>query len=123
MSKIINFVSLAVFTLILTTGQLLFKRVGLSIRGKSLVEAGSILPAEPTLYAALATYGLATLLWIWILARVPLVQAYPWIGAGLVIVPLLSSHFYGEKVTPLFWVGAGLVAVGLVITQLATRST
>lgn len=123
MSNIINFLALAVFTLILATGQLLFKRVGLSIRGKSLLEAASIMPAEPTLYAALATYGVATLLWIWILARVPLVQAYPWIGAGLVIVPLLSSHLYGEKVSPLFWVGAGLIAVGLVLTQVATRGT
>ena len=120
MSSVVNFLLLGVFTLILSAGQLLFKRVGLSIRGKPLLEAASGLLTDPALYAALATYGAATMLWIWILARVPLVQAYPWIGAGLVIVPLLSSHFFGERVTPLFWVGAGLIAVGVVLTQLST---
>jgi len=122
-SSVINFLSLGIFTLILAAGQLLFKRVGLSIRGLSALDAAATLLREQTLYLALAMYGAATVLWIWILARVPLVQAYPWIGAGLVIVPLLSSHFFGERVAPLFWVGAALVAVGLVVTQLSMRGS
>jgi multidrug transporter EmrE-like cation transporter len=121
-SKVVNFLLLGIFTLILTTGQLLFKRVGLSIQGKSVAAAAAEVFREPTLYGALATYGVATLLWIWILGRVPLVQAYPWIGAGLIIVPLLSSHFFGERVAPTFWLGAALIAGGLVITQLSIRS-
>lgn len=122
-SRAINYLSLSVFTLVLASGQLLFKRVGLSIRGLSAPTAAATLLREPALYVALATYGAATILWIWILARVPLVQAYPWVAVGVIIVPLLSSHFLGERIAPLFWVGATLVAAGLMLTQLSMRGS
>lgn len=123
MSSLINLALMAVFTVSLAAGQLLFKCVGLSIRGKSLLEIAVVLPRQPALYAALALYAMATALWIWILARLPLAQAYCCsIGVGLVLVPLLSAHFFAERVPPLFWVGACLIAAGLAFTQLSAGS-
>ena len=120
MSSLLNLVLMTLFTLSLSMGQLLFKYVGLSIRGKSLLEVAALLPRQPALYAALTLYAGATALWIWILARLPLAQAYTCsISVGLVLVPLLSAHFFSEKVPPLFWLGAGLIAAGLAFTQLS----
>ena len=113
----INVLSLSVFTVTLAIGQLLFKHVGNAIRGMGATDAAAELMRQPAFYAALAIYGVATLLWVWILARVSLMQAYPWVAAGVIIVPLLSSYFFGERVGPLFWPGAGLIAFGLVLTQ------
>lgn len=119
-SSLINTLLLAVCTVAVAVGQLLFKHVGLAIRGMNIARAAAVLAAQPEFYAGLAVYAAATLLWIWLLGRVSLMQAYAWLGAGIILVPLLSSHFFGEKAGPFFWVGAALIAVGVVLTQYAT---
>lgn len=106
----------------LAIGQLLFKQVGLSIRDQSLVDGVLSALRQPALYAALSLYGLATLLWIWILSRVPLTQAYPWVAAGVVIVPLLGLWVFGERVSFTFWVGVVLIVIGIVITQYSVKA-
>jgi len=116
-SNVINLLLLSVCTVAVAIGQILFKHVGITIRGQTLVAAAATLFREPALYAALVLYGAATLLWIWILGRVTLMQAYPWVGASVILVSLLSSYFFGERVAPLFWPGAGLIALGIVLTQ------
>jgi drug/metabolite transporter (DMT)-like permease len=112
-----NTLSLLAFTVLLAGGQLLFKKVGLELRASS---AGNVwrLLLSPTLYAALVLYGFATLLWIWILSRVPLSRAYPYVALGVVLVPLASLLFFGERVRPVFWLGAGLIVAGIIVTQM-----
>lgn len=123
MSNPTNLLLLSVCTAAVAVGQLLFKHVGIIIRGMAPLDAALILFKAPTLYAALMLYGAATLLWIWILGRVTLMQAYPWVGASVILVSLLSSYFFGERVSPLFWPGATLIAVGIVLTQYSGRAT
>jgi multidrug transporter EmrE-like cation transporter len=108
---------LALFTVMLAGGQVLFKHVGLVLQGRSGASAFLVILRAPSLYAALALYGLATLLWIWILSRVPLSQAYPWVAAGMVIVPLLGWLVFGERLSPGFWLGVALILAGIAITQ------
>ena len=72
---------------------------------------------DPVLYGALTLYGFATLLWIWILSRVPLSQAYPWIAVGTAIVPLLGWYLFDERVAPVFWVGVALIIAGILLVQ------
>lgn len=116
-----NTISLAVFTVLLAIGQILFKQAGLSMRSQPLLEGFLHVARQPWLYAALVLYGFATILWVWILSRVPLTQAYPWVAAGVVIVPLLAIQIFDEKVSPIFWVGAALIAAGIIITQYAVK--
>ena len=114
--------SLVVFTVLLACGQVMFKRVGLSLHGHAGLEAIRQVLCQPSLYAALSVYGCATLLWVWILSRVSLVQAYPWVAVGMVIVPLLGWLIFGERVTPLFWLGVAFIIVGVGLTQYASAS-
>ena len=117
MTNLANFGFLALFTMMLAAGQVLFKKIGLSIRQESLVDGLLLAAREPTLYAALALYGCATLLWIWILSRVPLSQAYPWVAGGVALVPLLGCWFFGEQIRPTFWLGVVLIILGIGVTQ------
>jgi drug/metabolite transporter (DMT)-like permease len=121
-SKITNIIGLAVLTLSLAAGQLLFKRVGLAMRGHPLVDGFLVAGRQPALYLALVLYGLSTLLWIWILSRVSLMQAYPWIAISIAFVLLAGWLFFGERVAPIFWIGVALILVGLFLTQLAARA-
>ncbi|MDE2582478.1 MAG: EamA family transporter [Rhodospirillales bacterium] len=106
--------SLVLFAVLLASGQALFKAVGLVLRTGGVAMA----LRAPSLYAALVLYGLATVLWIWILSRVPLTRAYPWVALGMVLVPLAGWYWFREPVGPVFWLGVGLIAAGLVLTQL-----
>jgi drug/metabolite transporter (DMT)-like permease len=75
-------------------GQILFKlaaRAGGSERGRF---PWDILNAW--LIAALAVYGAATLLWVWLLKSLPLNVAYPFVGLAFVIVPMLARFTLGE---------------------------
>jgi drug/metabolite transporter (DMT)-like permease len=121
-TTITHFASLAVVMVALAAGQVLFKHVGLAMRGRPLLDGFLLMARQPALYTALAIYGLATLLWIWILSRLPLTQAYPWMAISMVIVPLLGWFVFGERVTPVFWLGMVLILVGLLLTQLAAQT-
>lgn len=122
MKDFINFVSLAIFTTSLAIGQVMFKRVGLAIRDRPLADGLLTLLGQPAFYVVLIIYGFSTLLWIWILSRIPLSQAYPWVAAGVAVVPLLGMYVFGEHVGPLFWLGVALIAVGIIVTQYACQT-
>jgi drug/metabolite transporter (DMT)-like permease len=116
-----NLIGLAVFTAMLAVGQLLFKKAGLSVRGLPWRDGLLFLAQVPAFYAAIALYALSTFLWVWLLSRVTLMQAYPWVSAGVIIVPLLSALIFGERVTATYWLGAALIVGGIAITQYSVR--
>lgn len=116
----IDTLSLLAFTLLLAAGQLLFKKAGFELRGGPLGAGVLRVLGSTAFYAALSLYGIATILWIWILSRVPLSRAYPYVALGVVLVPLASLLIYGERVGHGFWLGAALIVVGIIITQAGT---
>jgi multidrug transporter EmrE-like cation transporter len=118
---VVRVTSLIIFVLSLAAGQLLFKRVGLVLQNQPFFDGFLLAIRQPTLYAALTLYGFSTPLWIWILSRVPLSQAYPWVTAGMAVVPLLGWYAFGESVAPLFWLGFALILVGISITQYSSQ--
>ena len=111
---------LALFTVLLASGQVLFKKIGISVRGLSMGDALVVVVRQPALYAALSLYGFSTMLWIWILSRIPLSQAYPWVAIGTALVPLMAIYFFDERVAPGFWFGLALIMIGIVIVEYAT---
>jgi multidrug transporter EmrE-like cation transporter len=113
-------VLLLVFTLALAGGQLLFKRAADGVAGaQGAADAAGRVALSPSFYLALCLYGGSTLLWIWILTRVPLSQAYPWAAAGTALVPLLAVLLFGEQVRPLYWLGIALIMAGIIVVQRA----
>jgi multidrug transporter EmrE-like cation transporter len=115
-----NAALLLTVVVLLSAGQFLFKQAGLSIQGLSLADGVWALATLPNFYLALAVYGIATVLWIYVLSRVPLIEAYPWIAGAGAAIPLIGWWFYGEQVTPSFWAGMAMIVVGLLLTQLGT---
>lgn len=121
MQKLVNFVSLAVFTTSLAIGQVMFKQVGLAIRGRPPLDSALDILSHHAFYLALSIYAFSTFLWIWILSRVPLSQAYPWVAVGVAIVPLMGWYIFGERIKPAFWLGVLLIVLGIIVTQLASQ--
>lgn len=117
-----NLLPLAVFSLLLAAGNLMFKQVGLVMRGQPLLDGFMSAARSPWLYVALTLFGSSTLLWIWILSRISLSKAYPWSAVGIAIVPLLAGFVFQERVSWTYWVGIALVIGGVLLTQHAAAS-
>lgn len=92
-------------------GQVLFKFASASL---SFGDPRSYLSLP--LIAALTIYGVATLCWLAVLARVPLSVAFPFYGLGFLFVPTLSILILGEGFRWSVFVGGLVIIVGIVIS-------
>lgn len=108
---------LTLFAVVLAGGQLLFKVAATGLRGVAGPKLLLAMATSPALWVALAFYGGATVLWVWLLTRVPLSRAYPFSALGLVLVPLAANLLFGERLRPVFWLGAALIVAGILIIQ------
>ncbi len=112
---LLTYVLLILTPFAIAIGQVLFK-----MTSEKLVTTGApfhTVMFNPVFILALALYGSATLLWIYILKTVPLAYAYSFMALTFVIVPLLAALWLGEAVGLKYAIGAGLIVLGLVIVQ------
>ncbi len=112
---------LCVFALLLATGQVLFK-VGAD-RVPTLRSLGDLpsLASSLSLWAAFLLYIGASLLWIYLLQRVPLSRAYAFASLAFILVPLFAWQVFGESLGPRYLVGAACIMVGVYLTGTATH--
>lgn len=70
-----------------------------------------------TTMSAFVVYGSAMLLWLWILGRVQLSQAFAFFGLSFFLVPAIAHYLLGERVSVNTWIGAGIIMIGIVVTN------
>lgn len=106
---------LVTIPVMIAVGQVLFKMTSekLALTGAPLYS----MFFNPVCILALAIYGIATILWIYVLKSAPLAYAYSFMALTFVIVPILASLWLGETVTSKYLIGTGLIMAGLVIVQ------
>ncbi|QMJ04298.1 4-amino-4-deoxy-L-arabinose-phosphoundecaprenol flippase subunit ArnE [Citrobacter freundii] len=64
---------------------------------------------------ALASLGLAMLLWLAVLQNIPVGIAYPMLSLNFVWVTLAAWKIWREPVTKRHWLGVGLIITGIFI--------
>ena len=69
--------------------------------------------------AALAVYALAMSLWLYVLSRVPLTQAFAFFGLCFFLVPLMAHYFLGDPVSGSTWAGAAIIVLGVIVSNRA----
>ena len=67
----------------------------------------------PGVLGGLVLYGVGTLLWLQVLSRVDLSQAYPFVGIGFIITALIGVFMFGEAMTAMRAIGISLVILGI----------
>jgi multidrug transporter EmrE-like cation transporter len=70
---------------------------------------------SPWFVAAISVYGLSTLLWVYILVRLPLSTAYPFALVGTALVPIAAHFAFDESLGKRAWVGFCVILCGLYI--------
>ncbi len=93
-------------------GQIVFKTAA-----DAGVSAGTFIAPRPIAIAvaALATYGLASILWMLLLQHAPISRVYPFMGLAFVIVPVAAHFFFGDALGVRYMIGTTLIAVGVVV--------
>ena len=103
------------FALLLAAGQFMFKFAAQNSPSLSNLQGFIGLALSPWLWIALTLYGTATILWIFILQRVPLSLAYPFSALGFIIVPLGAWLVFHEPLTLRYGLGMALILGGLIV--------
>lgn len=103
----------ALVTVVLNGGaQLLLRKAALS--GAIPTSPASLLK-NPWFLAGIAAYGFSVLSWLFVLKRVPLAIAAPFVALVYVLVPLASRFIFQDTIHPRMWVGMLLVAAGVTL--------
>jgi drug/metabolite transporter (DMT)-like permease len=110
---------LCLFSILLSIGQILFKRSADS--GPPLRQVGDFMALAGNVYlwAALLLYGSATVFWIYMLQQVPLSRAYPFAALSFVLVPCLAWIIFGDAITPRYMAGIVLIIAGMWLSGFA----
>lgn len=110
------------FAVLLASGQVLFKMTASTLPPMTSVQSVFGLALNVWFWMAMVLYGLATLLWIFILQQVPLSLAYPFAALGFVIVPAAGFLIFKEPVNLAYILGALMIIGGLsVIAVMAPK--
>lgn len=70
---------------------------------------------EPWLIAGIAVYVIEFIVWIRVLALVPLGVAFPIASLNILGIALASRAFLGEVITRKQWLGAFLITAGVAV--------
>ncbi|MFB4167187.1 EamA family transporter [Virgibacillus sp. JSM 102003] len=107
-------------TIILVSGQFLWK-FGLQHTPPSFASVGSIIKMffNPFIFSGLVMYGLATILWLYILTRVPLSIAYPLQSIAYVLAVFGAFFVFDEPLTTFKIIGVLLIVAGVSLIGVA----
>jgi len=70
---------------------------------------------SPGVMGGLALYGIATVLWLGVLSRVDLSQAFPFVGLSFVLAAVLGYFVFAEAVSAMRVAGIALIVAGVVL--------
>lgn len=101
--------------LFLVSGQLLFKISAKSFNISSLKDLFLIF-TSPILILAILLYGVATLLWVYILSKIDISFAYPIQSLALPVIIIISSFLFQETLTTNKLIGVIIICLGVFIT-------
>lgn len=113
--------SLLLFALSLATGQIFFKFVAQTSEPLNSLNNILMLVTNAWFHAALVCYGMSTILWIYILQKVPLSFAYPFVAIGFILVPLFAWLIFGEVLKLKYFLGVLFIIIGLLTISFTGR--
>jgi drug/metabolite transporter (DMT)-like permease len=120
--SLVNFVLIVLNTLILVTGQFLWKygmmKTTLKLDPLSIIK----ILFSPFIFSGLVMYGFATILWLFILSRVPLSIAYPVQSIAYVLAVFGAYFIFNEPLSPTKIIGVILIILGVSLIGLSPNT-
>ena len=108
------YIAVFINVLLLVFGQILWKYELIKVGEFSKNNILQILTSGYFL-SGLILYGIATIIWLWILSKAALSRVYPMQSAAYVLGILAGILIFHEKFGPIAWAGAILIVCGIVL--------
>lgn len=70
---------------------------------------------SPLLLSAAVCLAAGFALWLYVLYRMDVTRAYPFLSFGMIVVVAISRLYLKERVAPLRWAGVVLIAIGIAL--------
>jgi len=98
----------------LVGGQMLFK---LGMKDKIIDSVPAMIKAlfTPFVLLGLVLYALTTMLWLYILNKIPISRAYPIQALAFPLVAIFSFLFLKEIIPAYRWIGIGIIVAGIIV--------
>lgn len=98
----------------LVAGQVLFK---VGTNGKAIDSANTLIKTlfSPLVFSGLILYAFTTMLWLYILSKIPISRAYPIQALAYPLILILAQFIFNEHITTTRWIGMGIVFAGVII--------
>ena len=106
---------LVLLSLLFTSGAQILQKLGAD-RAAAAVEGGPFvrrLLLRREIWWAVFCLAAGTALWLVVLYRMEVSQAFPFLSLGFVLVMLVSRRYLKETVTATRWLGVGLIVGGI----------
>ena len=82
---------------------------------ESHISGLSAIATNPYIILGFALYGLGAVLWLGVLAKIDVGQAYPFVGLGFLLTMLFGIAFLGESFSIARMAGTALIMAGVVL--------
>lgn len=73
--------------------------------------------------AGIFAYAFSVLTWLFVLKRVPLSVAAPFVALVYVLVPIVSRVLFRDTILPRMWIGMTLVVIGVTLVAQGSPSS
>jgi multidrug transporter EmrE-like cation transporter len=114
-------VLLILFSVLLSSGsQILLKygmtrpamKMAMADKASSLTTLQAV-ATSPAVLIGMACFGLSALVWLFVLAKIPLSTAYPFVALGIAVTVFGGRFLFHEPVSALKMFGVALVITGV----------
>lgn len=114
-SLILLSVALSAIAQIVLKSAMSSKAVQVDMAADGLLRVAMNVLINPTVITGLTLYGLGAVLWLAVLARLDVTQAYPFVGLGFIFTLILGYLFLNEPVGFQRLIGTLLITAGVVL--------
>jgi drug/metabolite transporter (DMT)-like permease len=104
------------FAASMATGQILFKYGATQAGIVQGLQGWIDLLLKPVIVLALTLYAFSTILWLWLLQKIPLTIAYPFAALAFLLVPIGAWIFFREPLNLRYLLGVCLILAGVIVT-------
>ena len=123
--RVFDLLAVLVSVSLAVVGQLLLK-IGMLRMGRFFLNISTIVPQytrillNPFIIAGIISFALSMLVWLYVLSRLELSVAYPFVALNYVLI-LFASHFLlKETITPVRIIGVAVIVIGVYLISRGT---
>jgi multidrug transporter EmrE-like cation transporter len=87
---------------------------GAIVSGNLLRQVLPAVSTSPYVLLGLGCFGLSALVWLFVLAKIPLSSAYPFVALGIAITVIAGRVLFGEMISVSKAVGVVVILAGIV---------